>query len=193
MYFKITNVGDKKYSDMGLVNIDAAFYLEEGDEGYEDYIKEHYVTLPVIPKGGYPGKVNERGGPVDIAEYEKWLASLPTVKQLNPFCNHSMQFEASATEEEILYCFEWALGMTHANYLKKDLMCKADGQIVNQPIQYVARKMFYEGLKSIPEVEKTPVMKLADQLKSDAVTKETALKLVDFTAVKTIGEYRVKR
>lgn len=191
MYFKITNVGEKKYEDMGMVNVDAAFYLEEGDDGFAAYMAEHHVQVPVIPEGGYPGKVDKEGIPLDQKDFAAWMAALPKVWQLNPFCNHSMQFEASATEEEILYCFEWGLAMTHANYLKNDLQCKAAGRVVNQPINYSGRKSFYEGIKSIPEAEKTPTMKLADQLKTAATAKVAALKEVDFKTIQTVGEYKV--
>ena len=191
MYFKITNIGEKKYQDMGMVNIDAAFYLESGDEGFDNYMAEHHVQVPVIPVGGYPGKRDMEGVPIDQKAFDAWLAALPKVWQLNPFCNHSIQFEASATEEEILYCFEWALAITHKNYLKDDLQCKAGGQVVNQPFSYLGRKTFYEAIKSIPEAEKTPGMNAAEQLTADAAAKAIALKDVDFTKIKA-GIYKVK-
>lgn len=110
MYFKILPPTDTKYTNMGMIEITAAFYLEPKDVGYDEYAAEHLW---------FDG---ETGG------------------FLNPFCNHSIQFDYTVTLEEILYCFEWALALTHQNYLKKDLLCKADGRPVNLPFDYKKRK-----------------------------------------------------
>jgi hypothetical protein len=192
MYFKINTPQKDKYTDMGMVAISAAFYLEAKDEGYDKYIAEHYVQVPVIPKGGYQGKVGETGIPVDLDDYKNWIKSLPTAWQLNPFCNHSIQFEANVTEEEILWCFEWALAITHQNYLKDDLHCKKDGQVVNQDINYRSRKAFYEGARFVPPSMQTTSMKSAMAKCALCESKVVALKEVDFTAVKTIAAYRCK-
>lgn len=192
MYFKITNVGGQKYTDMGMINVDASFYLEPGDDGYDKYIAEHFVTVPIRPPEGYTGKVDKiTGEPID-KDYKTWIATLPTEKRLNPFCNHSMQFEPSVTEEEILYCFELALSMTHANYLKDDLSCKIGGVTVNQNIHYDSRKAYYEGIKIIPDISKTPKMILDSKLISDAATKVSSFKDVDFTKIPTEVVYKVK-
>lgn len=111
MYFIIKPIQDTKYTQMGMVEVDAAFYLESGDRGYADYIAEH-----------------------------TWYDEKNKKEVLNPFCNHSIQFEKDVTVEEILYCFEWALALTHENYLKKDLACKADGRVVNQLFDYTKRR-----------------------------------------------------
>jgi hypothetical protein len=193
MYFKITQVGGEKYTKMGMVEVMAAFYLEEGDEGYAKYIAEHFVTIPVITeKDIYQGKVNEIGMPVDQEDYDNWIKSLPTIQQLNPFCNHSIQFEANVTEEEILWCFEFGLGITHRNYLADDLHCKVSGQVVNQDIGYLARKAFYEGVKIIPVESQTSYMKTELAKVVSAESKALSLKEVDFKTVETIAEYSVK-
>lgn len=194
MFFKIINIGDPKYkySDMGMINVDAAFYLEAGDEGFDKYQAEHYAQVPVIPAGGYPGKLDDEGVPADKKAFGVWLAALPKVWQFNPFCNHSIQFEPSVTKEEILYCFDLALVMTHENYLKNDLECKVDGRVVNQSINYESRKVFYDGIKNIPEAEKTIIMKAAEQLKIAAVAKLVELNEADINKTKTAGEYKVK-
>lgn len=146
MYYKITNHGDEKYTKLGMINVDAAFYLEEGDEGYDKYIEEHYVTVPVFPEEGYQGEMTTEGMPfpVDIEDYKKWRAGLPTVQQLNPFCNHSIQFEADVTEEEIYSAFDRALQITHQNYLIDDLHCKNRGTVVNKNIRYAERVSLYK-------------------------------------------------
>lgn len=192
MYLKITSLGEQKYIDMGMISVSAAFYLEEGDEGFAAYMAEHHVEVPVMPEGGYPGEVDKEGKPLDQKDFDTWLAGLPKVWQLNPFCNHSMQFEASVTKEEILYCFEWALAMTHANYLKNDLQCKTDGKVVNQSINYDSRKAYYTGIKIIPDINKTPKMVADAKLVSDATVKIAALKDIDFSNIKTVAEYKVK-
>lgn len=185
MYFKITKVGEQKYTDMGMINVCAAFYLEPGDAGYDKYVAEHFVTVPIIPKEGYTGKP-------DVTAYQTWEATLPTEQRFNPFCNHFMQFEPTVTEEEILYCFEWALPMTQANYIKDDLKCEVSGTIVNQTINYDSRKAYYTGIKIIPDANKTPKMIADAKLVSDATAKIAALKDIDFSKIKTVAEYKVK-
>lgn len=157
MYFKIHTPSENKYTDMGMVEITASFYLEKGDEGYDKYVAEHYVD-----------------------------------GNLNPFCNHSIQFEADVTDEEILWCFEFAMDQTHKNYLADDLPCKSVGKIVNQPINYLSRKAFYKGVKTIPEQQQTAYMKAELSKCIYAKSKVTELKDKDFTKVNTIEKYRVK-
>ena len=177
---------------MGMLNITAQLFLEVGDEGYDKYVAEHYVTIPIVPESGYQGKVNEAGEPIDQSDYDKWIASLPIIKQLNPFCTHSIQFEHDVTAEEILWCFEFALGITHRNYLADDLHCKKGGQVVNQNIHYLSRKAFYEGVSLIPENNRTDYMKAEMGKAGAAKNKIAALSKIDFTKVKTIGIYSVK-
>lgn len=192
MYFKITKVGEQKYTDMGMINVDASFYLEPGDDGYDKYVVEHFVTVPVMPKEGFQGKIDTKTGEPDPKEYKDWIATLPKEQRLNPFCNHSMQFEPSVTEEEILYCFEWALPMTHENYMKDDLRCKTTGITVNQTINYDSRKAYYTGIKIIPDSYKTEKMKIDAKLVMDAEKKIGILKDVDFTKISTTVKYKVK-
>ena len=129
--------------------------------------------------------------------YDKYIAehlvTVDGVEQFNPFCTHSIQFEHDATEEEILWCFEWALGITHQNYLKDDLHCKKDGQVVNQPFHYIARKAFYEGVSMIPEDDRSDYMKTEMAKTDKAKGRVSKIKNVDFGNVKTIGKYRVRK
>lgn len=143
MYYKIISYGDPNYTKLGMINVDAQFYLEKGDKGYDKYIAEHYVEVMVFPEKGYEGKTNEIGAPVDMEDYKKWLESLPKVWQLNPFCNHSIQFETNVTETEIFAAFDRALKITHQNYLIDDLHCQNGGQIVNANIHYRERLSLY--------------------------------------------------
>lgn len=179
MFFTITNIGGLKYKEIGMVEVSANFYLEPQDEGYDAYIKEHYVTVPIFEKP-YEGKVDELGIPADQKDYDNWYNSLPTVQQLNPFCNHSIQFESNVTPEEIDYCMKLALEMTAQNYLKGDLQCLADGVVVNQDIHYVSRCAYYEGIKQIPPALQTAKMQTDLAKVIDAGVKATYLKTVDF-------------
>jgi hypothetical protein len=209
---------------MGMVEVSADFYLEKGDEGYDKYMAEHYVQVPVIPKEGYPQqkeldnsrsawdnkmaalyKSDPKGQYVaeDYKEYNsfkketdlyvEWIKSLPTTNQLNSFCNHSIQFEHDATEEEILWCFEWALAQTHINYCCNDLHCEkgTPAKKVNQDIGYLSRKAFYEGVLQIPEKNRTDYMKQELAKIEKCNTRLTSIP-VDFTTVKTIANYKVK-
>ena len=56
------------------------FYPDPTDKTYV----LHYVYVPVFPPEGYPGKVGEDGSPLDQKDYDKWVASLPRIWQLNP-------------------------------------------------------------------------------------------------------------
>ena len=82
----------------GMVQVRFCMYLEPGDYGYAT----HHVQLPIIPEGGYQGKVDEIGQPIDREAYDKWLDGLPKQWQNNPFHNHFIQVEPTATDEEIL-------------------------------------------------------------------------------------------
>ncbi len=207
MYFIIQPIQRDKYTDMGMINISANLYLEEGDIGYDKYMAEHHIQVPVIPEGGYPGEMKE-GSPVNKEDYQKRFDGLEKVWKLNPFCNHSIQFDVAmlepdydefTVEERIMYCFEWALGITHWNYLMDDLHCKKkdkDGksysQIVNKPFHYSARRTFYQGISLIPEKDRSDYMKQEMKKVDKASARLSKIKDVDFTKVKTIGKYKVK-
>jgi hypothetical protein len=194
-HFKINAPQKDKYTDMGMVNISASFYLEKGDEGWEKYQVEHHKLVPVFPKEGYERQTElnaERekqmfAGDMEKREeqltYDKWVASLPTEERDNPFCNHAIQFEHDTTEEEILWCFEWALAQTHINYLHDDLHCEkgTPAKRVNQDIGYLRRRDDY----------KTPDTVMLAKCVS-VETKGLALKDTDFTAVETIASYSVR-
>jgi len=193
MYFKILPITKDKYTAMGMVNISASFYLEKGDEGWDKYQKEHHVIVPIIPEGGYQGKVDKEGSPVDQKDYDTWLASLPTEERDNPFCNHAIQFEHDVTEEEILYCFEFALAQTHLNYLEDDLHCKNGiAKVVNQDIGYLARRNTYKVLSLMPEETKQTdpdAIKWNSKI-ANAEAKVSALKEVDFLSISPIYSVR---
>lgn len=203
MYFKINTPRKDKYTDMGMVKISALFFLEEGDEGWGKYQKEHHVIVPIVPEEGYQGKINEIGIPTDQKDYDNWVASLPTEERDNPFCNHAIQFEYNVTEEEILWCFEWALAQTHLNYLEDDLHCEkwTAAKVVNQDINYLNRRDSYFEIRSIPndEEEQTkfmndhPIIALKMEKCINALIKLFALKDVDFTTVETIASYSVRK
>lgn len=127
MYFKVnhTGCGERK----GLCEVRYDLYLDPTDTGYST----HYVQVPVIPEGGYTGKVDEFGVPVDQKDYDKWLSSLKTVWQNNPFCCHFCQFEPTVTDEEILYVGELALDMAYKNWVKGSLALNK-----NQPVSFSA-------------------------------------------------------
>lgn len=115
MFFKVntTGVSERK----GLVEVRYDLYLDPADERYS----EHYVRVPVIPKEGYEGKVDEMGTPVDQADYDKWLAGLKTTYQHNPFCCHFCQFEPTVTDAEIEYVGKLALDMAYKNWVNDNL------------------------------------------------------------------------
>jgi len=82
----------------GLCQIRLAMYLEETDYAYE----RHYVYVPVLPEGGYPGLVDAKGNPLDKADYDGWLARLPHIWRVNSFHNHFLHLEPDVTDAEIM-------------------------------------------------------------------------------------------
>lgn len=173
MYYKITSYCDPNYTKLGMVNVDASFYLDEKDEGYDKYLSEHYVQVTDFNGAIYEGKKNDVGFPADMEDYKKWVDSFPKKYQLNPFCNHSIQFEHDVTEQEIKDAFDRAIGITHQNYLIDDLHCKNGGQVVNEDIHYRERMELY----------KNPTPELQEKIIS-AEEKSEELKNIDLTQIK---------
>ena len=81
----------------GLVSIRFDLFLEPDDARYD----ERYTYVPVIPEGGYPGKVDKDGNPKKQADYDVWLASLPHIWQLAPFHSHFLRFEPDVSQEQV--------------------------------------------------------------------------------------------
>jgi len=196
MYFKINRPITDKFPNMGMINIFGDFFLEEGDEGFEKYKSEHYINIPILPDCGYPRQAelqSQYEPPIEeVLLYEQWLSELPKEYKYNSFCTHAIQFEPDVTEEEILWCFEWALALTHQNYLIDDLCCVNTGKLVNQNIGYSAHKAWHELIKQTPENDLSEEMLLAKQKIIDANIKIENLKEVDFTTVETIAVYNVR-
>ncbi|MDD5081773.1 MAG: hypothetical protein PHU08_00225 [Dehalococcoidales bacterium] len=69
----------------GQLKVRLDLYPETGEKSYA----QNYVNVPVFPDpakplGGYPGKINADGSPVNQKQYDNWVASLPHIWQLNP-------------------------------------------------------------------------------------------------------------
>lgn len=122
-YFKINPTGCAERK--GLVQVRFDCYFNEKDTGYSEY----HVTVPIIPKGGYPGKIDEMGSPVDIVDYDKWIASLPTETRDNPFCCHLRCFEPDITDADLLKEGEAILSMAKANHAKGELAKNSNPQV----------------------------------------------------------------
>jgi len=122
-YFKVNPTGcNERY---GTVQVRFDCHLEQTDPGYAD----HRVTVPVIPPGGYSGKVNDNGNPVDVADYNKWVASLPTETRDNPFCCHFRCFSPDVTDEEIVKAGEEILAMAQKNLKAGELWKNANPKV----------------------------------------------------------------
>jgi hypothetical protein len=123
-YYKINPTGCNERN--GLVQVRFDCYLDEKDPGYA----EHRVTVPIIPKEGYLGKVNDMGAPADMEDYEKWLASLPTETKDNPFCCHFRYFEPDITDADLLKAGESILAMAKVNHTKGTLSKNSNPPVV---------------------------------------------------------------
>lgn len=151
MHYKInaTGCGERK----GLVEIRFDCFLDKKDPGYA----EHHVTVPIYPKEGYPGKVDEMGMPLEQGTYDLWVSTLPTETRDNPFCCHFRCFEPDVTDEEIKKAGEEILAMVYENHRKDDLKANK-----NLPVNFT-----------------TNIVKIQASL-----SRVEAIKQSDFTAVK---------
>jgi len=117
MYFKVEPTGCSERK--GLIQVRYCLYLDPEDHGYE----KHHVQVPVIPEGGYKGK---------LEDFKKWIDSLPKEWQNNPFVNHFVQFAPEeATDENIMFIGELALQMTYEKWVKDE-----PAIIQNQPVRF---------------------------------------------------------
>jgi hypothetical protein len=153
MFFKVNITGCQERK--GLVEVRYDLYLDSTDERYS----EHYVQVPVIPKEGYTGKVDEMGSPVDQVDYDKWLAGLKTTYQHNPFCCHFVQFEPTVTDAEIKYVGKLALDMAYKNWVNDNLKANK-----NQPVTF--------------STNQTKIAACATRVATIKATEWTAVKLV---------------
>ncbi len=69
------------------------FYPDESDKCYA----VQYVEKPIIPEGGYPGQVDDKGQPLDKVAYLAWLESLSTQMVLNSAFTHFIRIDANTT------------------------------------------------------------------------------------------------
>ena len=135
----------------GLVQVRLAMYLEPTDYAYE----KHHIQVPVIPVGGYQGAVDAMGSPVDKADYDNWITSLPKVWQNNPFHNHFLHLEPDVTDDEIEALMAFHLpnfyeawrqdygevpgGMRHGWDVKTRIRLKRYEKLIS-PQEYLTRK-----------------------------------------------------
>ncbi len=82
---------------MGRVQLRISMYLEPSDPYYD----RHYVYVPVFPKGGYPGGVDEVCMPKSQADFDAWVLSLPHIWRNNPFHNHFVYVDPDITDSAI--------------------------------------------------------------------------------------------
>ena len=72
-------------------------YLNPNDPHFD----KHYIRVPVIPEGGYPGEVEADGSPTNQKDHEAWLKSLPHVWQNTPFHSHFIYPDKDASDASI--------------------------------------------------------------------------------------------
>jgi len=96
----------------GMVQVRLAMYLYPSDYGYE----KQRVQVPVTPAGGYLGKKDNMGQPIDTNDYNKWIDSLPKVWQDNPFHNHFIYVEPIMSDEQIMNIGEAFLKEAYAKW-----------------------------------------------------------------------------
>lgn len=99
----------------GLVDVRFDLFLEPDDARYN----ERHTLVPVIPEGGYPGLVDKDGRPIDQADYDLWLASLPHIWQLAPFHSHFLRFEPDVSQDAVLAAIEPHIPDFYAAWLQE--------------------------------------------------------------------------
>jgi len=99
-YIKIEPSGC--YIHKGRIQVRLCFYLEPTDPRYNEH--HVYVVDETSQEwlGGYKGKVDAMSSPINQADYDTWIASLPHVWRDNPFHNHFIFIDADTTDSEIL-------------------------------------------------------------------------------------------
>lgn len=81
----------------GFLKIRLDLYPDPGDKTYWG----QHILVPVFPKEGYPGEVNEIGEPLQPDHYDSWVASLPKEWRTNPCLCHFITVDAEITPREL--------------------------------------------------------------------------------------------
>ena len=136
MYFEVNHSGCAERK--GLCQVRYDLFLDPGDHNYN----EHYVEVPIVPEGGYPGKVDEEGSPFDQKDYDEWFKGLKKVWQNNPFCCHFVCHEPEVTDEEILKSGDDVLKMGYENWVKGNLHLNK-----NKPVVFTSDSAKIQGCK----------------------------------------------
>lgn len=86
----------------GWIQVRVNMYLDPTDPRYS----EHHVSVVDETSAkflkGYIGKLNPDGTPVNQAQYDEWIASLPHVWRDNPFNNQFFHIDVGMTILELL-------------------------------------------------------------------------------------------
>jgi len=117
----------QQWPDEDVMRVRINYYRELADLGYD----EHHVQVPVIPEGGYPGKV-----PVDRKDYDEWIKGLPEVWQNNPCLNQFIQISIDTTKAQLKDIMREHIKRLKANY----------PDVVNSTLREGA-KAYLDGLK----------------------------------------------
>lgn len=82
----------------GFLKVRVDIYPSPSDKTYPI----HYVDKPIIPPEGYQGEVDAEGRPIDQEDYNSWIASLPTYKELNPCLCHFIKIDPETILGELM-------------------------------------------------------------------------------------------
>jgi len=73
---------------------DSPYYDQYGGADVVDTNSKEYLA-------GYQGELDKEGNPVNPEDYQKWLDSLPTVWQDNPFHSHFVYYDTTVLDDSI--------------------------------------------------------------------------------------------
>ncbi len=171
MLIKTEPSGTHVHKEHLLVRLD--FYPEPGDKSYS----LHHVQIPIIPPGGYPGKLNPQGTtmetkggidvdgnyippqqidisgqPVDEMDYQNWLAGLPKEWVTNPCLSHFVRVKPDISLTELQ---DFITNSMDGNVIATidDVMTQANSAHFISP--YMRTKAAVSGVKVSPGADKT--------------------------------------
>jgi len=156
MFFKIENSGCEE--EKGFIKIRFDLFLDPMDYRYN----ETYYLWPTSEAygDGYKGVLDGNELPIDQNDYDTWWDSLEKEWVHAPFQSHFVYFESTVTEEEIMFCGEWACIEIKRRWDNNIDPCSND-RFKNKPL-----------IKIIPSVEDIEVSKTKiEEIKSKNLEK----------------------
>lgn len=123
----------------GWIQVRLSMYLEPTDPRYNEH---HVFVVDETSRkwlNGYKGVVDTMGSPVDQANYDAWIDSLPHIWRDNPFNNHFIYVDETDSNATILLKIEAAFteffnGWSQYKEMEEVWHSKARPQLVSKTL-----------------------------------------------------------